>query len=91
MSNKSRRRKPRPTMVNEQMMGELRAKGMDFGSLSREQAVFVAVSFAVNQEKMWNSPEAPPFMQATVERRSTGVSLHVDVVEPSGVDAEVVG
>lgn len=85
MSSKSRRGPQRPQLGSEQMQQMLRGGALGAGRigrhLSRQDALLLAVGFAVNLAKMWNGPDSPPFMRATVEKRSTGVSLHVDMLE----------
>lgn len=88
MSSKSRRPRPRPKLVPDDMLsGARRHLGMSNGMIgkhiSRQDALILAVGLAVNLAHIWNGPDSPPFMQASVEKRANGVSLHVDLIEPT--------
>ncbi len=95
MSNKSRRGPkipPRPQILNEQLRNSLsQSLGAGPRTLNREQSMFVVTGLAANLEKLLCGDDRMPFVQASIEKRSDGFSLHVQIVEPSGSDAEVVG
>lgn len=87
MSSKSKRRPPipsRPQLMSEQMRAEvLKNIGNKPRILNRQECMEFAVMVAANLEKLLNAKEQLPWIQASIEKRSDGFSLHVQVVEPS--------
>lgn len=87
MSNKSKRRPPippRPQILNEQMRENLlRQLGDTPRILNREQSMFIVGALAANLERMLNNREQMPWVSASIDKRSDGFSLHVQIVEPT--------
>lgn len=94
MSNKSKRRPPippRPQLFNEQMRSEILGKvGNGQRVLNREQSMFLVTALAANLERLLNSKEQLPWVTSSIEKRSDGFSLHVQVIEPSADSDAVV-
>jgi len=58
----------------------------------RDQSIQFVAMLAANLNNLLGAKEQLPWVQSTIERRSDGFSLHVQVVAPSvGEDAEVLG
>jgi hypothetical protein len=96
MSNKSKRRPsvpPRPKLFNEQQRAEIRKQAGDIPMvLNQQQCIEFAVGLAANLETLLNNHEKLPWITASIDKRSDGFSLHVQVVQPSvDVDAVVLG
>ncbi len=86
MSNKSRGRRgptvpPRPQVIPEQLRQQI---GPSIPRvLNREQCIEFAVMLAANLDRMLNNRTQLPWITSTIDKRSDGFSLHVQVVEPS--------
>lgn len=95
MSSKSKRRPPippRPQLINEQMRREILDQiGNGPRVLNREQSLMFVAMLAANLDNLLKSREQLPFITSSIERRSDGFSLHVQVVEPVGQEAVVFG
>lgn len=96
MSSKSKRRPPippRPQLFNEQMRQQiLDQTGGQPKTLSRDQSIELMARLALQLEQMLNGDQRLPWVTSSLEKRSDGFSLHVQVVEPSmETDAVVMG
>ena len=87
MSNKSRRRPPippRPQVIPEQLRQQL---GQQLGQtpriLDRQQCIEFAGMLGGNLERLLNNKKQLPWLSASMEKRSDGFSLHVQVVQPT--------
>lgn len=94
MGGKSKRRPqipPRPQFGNEQMREAINTHvGRMPRVLDREQCMQFAVMLAANLERLLNGDDRLPWVTASIDKRSDGFSLHVQVVEPStATDAQV--
>lgn len=93
MSNKSRRGPqipPRPQIIPEQLRQSLNQQAGP-RILNREQSLFIIAGLAANLERQLNENTQMPLVQVTTEKRETGVSIHMNLVEPTGdVDAQVI-
>ena len=90
MSSRSKRRgqiPPRPQIIPEQ----LRAQFAGVPSvLNRQQSMELVVMLAAQLNRMLNDDTRLPWVTSTIDQRSDGFSLHVQVLEPAGdVDAVV--
>ena len=90
MSNRAQRRrlKPRPNPFPE----HLRQQFADVPHvLNRDQSMQLVIMLAAQLEQLLNGDQRMPWVTSSIDKRSDGFSLHVQVVEPSGdVDVEVV-
>ena len=94
MSSKSRRGPripPRPQIMPEQLRQQVASMGGP-RILNREQSLFIIAGLAANLERQLNENEQMPLVQVTTDKRANGVSIHLNLVEPSGDnDAVVLG
>lgn len=96
MSSKSKRRPPippRPQLFNEQMREQIRQQVGEVPRVfDRQQSMELMVMLAANLERMLNGDKRLPWITASIDKRSDGFTLHVQVVEPSmETDVQVVG
>lgn len=95
MSNKSRRGPQipqRPQFGNEQMRSAINEHvGHMPKVLNRQQCMEFVVMLAANLTNLLNNRAQLPWITASIDKRTDGFSLHVQVVEPSmDADAQVV-
>lgn len=95
MSNKSRRGPqipPRPQLFNEQQRRTILDQvGGTTRVLNRQQCMEFSVGLAIQLQNLLNAKEQLPWITASIDKRSDGFSLHVQVVQPtSETDAVVV-
>lgn len=82
---------PRPQIMNEQMQAQVRAAMGDGPQiLDREQSMFIIASLAANLQRQLNQNAKMPLVQCTTDKRATGVSIHLNLVEPTGENDAVV-
>ena len=92
MSNRASRRRgpqipPRPQLIPEQLRAQF---GGQQQVLSRQQCMEFAVMLAAQLDRLLSNDPRLPWVTSTIDKRSDGFSLHVQVVEPSGdVDTTV--
>ena len=92
MSNRASRRRgpqipPRPQIIPEQLRAQF---GGQQQVLTRQQCMEFAVMLAAQLDRLLSNDPRLPWVTSTIDKRSDGFSLHVQVVEPSGdVDAVV--
>ena len=92
MSNRASRRRgpqipPRPQLIPEQLRAQF---GGQQQVLTRQQCMEFAVILAAQLDKLLSNDPRLPWVTSTIDKRSDGFSLHVQVLEPSGdVDAVV--
>lgn len=91
MSSRSKRRgqiPPRPQIIPEQLRAQFAGDGQPI--LNRQQSMELVVMLAAQLNRMLNDDTRLPWVTSTIDQRSDGFSLHVQVLEPSGdVDAVV--
>lgn len=83
---------PRPQFGNEQMRQAIRDHiGAMPRAFNRDECMEFAGMLAANLERLLNSDDRLPWVTASIDKRTDGFSLHVQVVEPSmATDAQVV-
>ena len=92
MSNRASRRRgpqipPRPQIIPEQLRAQFAGQPQ---VLSRQQCMEFAVMLAAQLDRLLSNDPRLPWLTSSIDKRSDGFSLHVQVVEPSGdVDAVV--
>jgi hypothetical protein len=84
---------PRPQLINEQMRREINAHvGNRPKILSREECMQFVVMLAANLQGLLANKAQLPWVTTSIDKRSDGFSLHVQVVQPTTeTDAQVVG
>lgn len=95
MSSKSKRGPnipPRPQFGNEQMRQAINDHvGPMPRILNRQQCMEFAVMLAANLERLLNADDRLPWVTASIDKRSDGFDLRVQVVQPTmETDAQVV-
>lgn len=81
--------RPRPQMIDEQTRQQFAGIPK---VLNYQQCMEYVVMLGANLSHHLNNRRQLPFVQSSIEQRSDGFSLHVQVVEPSGdVEAVVLG
>ena len=86
MNRAERRHPPRPQVIPEQLRQQY--AGVPH-VLNRDQSMQMAVMLGANLERILNDDTRMPWITASIDKRSDGFSLHVQVVEPSmDTDAE---
>ena len=90
MSSRSKRRgqiPPRPQVIPEQLRNQFSGVPQ---VLNRQQSMEFAVMLAAQLNRLLNDDARMPWVTSTIDQRSDGFSLHVQVLAPSGdVDAVV--
>lgn len=77
--------------MNEQLQAQvLKSVGAGPRILDREQSMFIIASLAANLQQQLNQNERMPLVQCTVDKRAAGVSIHLNLVEPSVENSAVV-
>lgn len=79
---------PRPQLIPQQVRDAM-AAGQRV--LNREQSITFASGLAANLANLLNSREQLPWLTSTIEKRSDGFSLHVQVLNGSDDDDAVIG
>lgn len=83
MSGKSRRKPnipPRPQLVSEQMRTAMTQAGSTQRVLDRQQCMEFAVMLAANLAHLLNNKAQLPWLTTSIDKRSDGFSLHVQVL-----------
>lgn len=93
MSSRSRRRPtipPRPQLIPEQMRAAVdKTMGNRPRVLNRQQCMEFAVMLGANLANLLNNKTQLPWLTTTIDKRSDGFSLHVQVL-PITTDSDAV-
>lgn len=88
MNRAERRHPPRPQVIPEQLRQQY--NGVPH-VLNRDQSMQMAVMLGANLERILNDDTRMPWITASIDKRSDGFSLHVQVVEPTmDTDADII-